>query len=184
MDYEKKYKESLERAKENYHDGCLALALLEYIFPELKESEDEKVRQELLAVVNEPVDKVELKFKIGDWVVCEKAPKYTAFITGDIVQISNVAMLELFLHYKDCFRHWDFTKDAKKGDVLVHNSCVFIFMGLKDGIVQAINEFFPKPTNFGDPDIDDDYHPATKEQRELFFQKMKEAGYEWNAGKK
>ena len=27
-------------------------------------------------------------------------------------------------------------------------------------------------------------HPATKEQRELLFAKMKEAGYEWNAEKK
>jgi len=27
-------------------------------------------------------------------------------------------------------------------------------------------------------------HPATKEQRDLLFQKMKEAGYEWDAGKK
>jgi hypothetical protein len=30
----------------------------------------------------------------------------------------------------------------------------------------------------------DDYAPATKEQRDLLFHKMKEAGYEWNAEKK
>jgi hypothetical protein len=30
----------------------------------------------------------------------------------------------------------------------------------------------------------DKYVPATKEQRELLFQKMKEAGYEWDADKK
>ena len=29
-----------------------------------------------------------------------------------------------------------------------------------------------------------DVHPATKEQRDLLFQKMKEAGYEWNDEKK
>ena len=28
------------------------------------------------------------------------------------------------------------------------------------------------------------YHPATKEQRDLLFQKMKEEGYEWDANKK
>lgn len=75
-------------------------------------------------------------------------------------------------------------QDAKDGDVLVHNSCVFIFMGLKDGIVQAINEFFPKPTNFGDPDIDDDYHPATKEQRDLLKKAMTDAGYIFDFEKK
>ena len=31
---------------------------------------------------------------------------------------------------------------------------------------------------------DRDFVPATREQRDLFFQKMKEAGYEWNAKKK
>lgn len=31
---------------------------------------------------------------------------------------------------------------------------------------------------------DSPVHPATKEQRDLLFQKMKEAGYEWDADKK
>jgi len=43
--YEELYKKALERAKENYHAGCLAPALLEYIFQELTESEDEKIRK-------------------------------------------------------------------------------------------------------------------------------------------
>lgn len=41
--YEDKYKKAFKRAKENYHAGCLAPALLEYIFPELKEGEDELI---------------------------------------------------------------------------------------------------------------------------------------------
>jgi hypothetical protein len=28
------------------------------------------------------------------------------------------------------------------------------------------------------------FYPATKEQRDLLFQKMKEAGYEWDSNKK
>lgn len=47
MDYEKKYKETLERAKEKY-SACSAPALLEYIFPELKESGDEKMRESII----------------------------------------------------------------------------------------------------------------------------------------
>lgn len=44
MNYEEKYKQALDRAKERY-SACSAPALLEYIFPELKESEEEKMRK-------------------------------------------------------------------------------------------------------------------------------------------
>ena len=44
MDYEKAYKEALERAKKLY--GCPEYdAELEEIFPELRESEDERIRK-------------------------------------------------------------------------------------------------------------------------------------------
>lgn len=84
MDYEKKYKEALERAK--YYQKENGSAVISAIFPELAESEDEKIRKELLAVINDlvlpdeqqsrfvawlekkPADKVE-PFKVGDWVM-------------------------------------------------------------------------------------------------------------------
>ena len=53
MDYEKKYKETLERAK-MYHNNakaagdCSAVARYENIFPGLRESEDERIRKELI----------------------------------------------------------------------------------------------------------------------------------------
>jgi hypothetical protein len=87
------------------------------------------------------------------------------------------------LSEEDVSRSWTI-QDAKDGDVLVHNGCIFIFMGIKDGIVQAIEENMCELVNFGEPDKDNDYRPATKEQRDLLFQKMKEAGYEWDAEKK
>ena len=46
MDYEKKYKKALERAKESLKDGTIssnAITYIEEIFPELKESEGERV---------------------------------------------------------------------------------------------------------------------------------------------
>ena len=55
MDYEKKYKEALERAK-YYREGIPDRKLengeniLDYIFPELKESEDERIRKALINV--------------------------------------------------------------------------------------------------------------------------------------
>jgi len=51
MDYEKKYKDALDRAKEKY-SACSAPALLEYIFPELKESEGERIVKCLLNYFN------------------------------------------------------------------------------------------------------------------------------------
>lgn len=45
MDYEKKYKEALERAKVMWEQGMMP-ERIEYIFPELKESEDEWIEQQ------------------------------------------------------------------------------------------------------------------------------------------
>ena len=55
MDYEQKYKEALEKAKEYYTlcEKCGAKDTVDFLedsFPELKESEDEKVRKEILEV--------------------------------------------------------------------------------------------------------------------------------------
>jgi hypothetical protein len=92
-DYKKKYEQALERAK-NYHEGHTLdvnlQAAMEYVFPELQESEDEKVRKRIIRVFKgeiglptkeetkkyiawlekqgeqKPTDKVEPKFKVGD----------------------------------------------------------------------------------------------------------------------
>ena len=50
MDYEKKYKEALERAKQFSETPYLedSKGIVEYIFPELQESEDERIRKSLI----------------------------------------------------------------------------------------------------------------------------------------
>lgn len=51
MDYEKKYKEALVRAKESMKDGGISsntITYLESIFPELCESDDEKIRKKII----------------------------------------------------------------------------------------------------------------------------------------
>ena len=55
MDYEKKYKEALERAKLSrlqLLDIGEEATNIEYIFPELKESDDERIRKELIDLLN------------------------------------------------------------------------------------------------------------------------------------
>ena len=47
MDYEKAYKDALKRAKKLYEQGTITESL-SYVFPELKESEDERIRKEII----------------------------------------------------------------------------------------------------------------------------------------
>ena len=54
MDYAKRYNEALERAKKlrDGFDGYTAnVAIIEQIFPELKESEDERVRKKIIEII-------------------------------------------------------------------------------------------------------------------------------------
>ena len=133
-------------------------------------------------------DKVQPKFHKGEWIVYHG--------TENIYHVIGIVGNQYQLKYGDnytiqkctdvdrCARLWDITKDAKDGDVLVHNGCTFIFKGIKDGIVQAIEENILEPVSFGKPDEDNDYHPATKEQRDLLFKKMDEAGFMWDSDSK
>ena len=135
-------------------------------------------------------NKVEPMFKIGDWVVSE--------ITGSVYQIKNcieslsnhkygyiLTNGDYISSYVDKHYHLWSINDAKEGDVLVHNDCTFIFMRIEKGIVKGLcPELCDSILNFGEPEYDNDYQPATKEQRDLLFQKMKEEGYEWDENKK
>lgn len=59
MNYEKAYKEALERAKESLKDGTISsntISYIEEIFPELKESEDEKIRKWIIENIQETLD--------------------------------------------------------------------------------------------------------------------------------
>ena len=134
------------------------------------------------------VDVIEPKFKVGDWITDGQLTCKVLGITCKSYELhlhnDDYSHFETDIQSVDKHYHLWTIQDAKDGDVLVHNGCTFIFMGIKDGIVQAIEENILEPVSFGKPDEDNDYHPATKEQRDLLFAKMKEDGYEWNEEKK
>ena len=79
MDYEQKYNEALERAKKwerEHPHGYVIKDMMEYIFPELRESEDERIRRTLVEYFG---PKVQLDFvrgvpiqKIRDWLEKQK----------------------------------------------------------------------------------------------------------------
>jgi len=78
-------------------------------------------------------------------------------------------------------------QDAKDGDVLAYNDgslTIFRYRlsGLNAGLYMSYVLLTDK-IEFKQTCVSNS-HPATKEQRDLLFQKMKEAGYEWDADKK
>ncbi len=136
------------------------------------------------------VDKVEPTFKVGDWVV-------TSY--GKVNQIVSVDKdgdgytLDDDTYFSgswiDGYHLWSIA-DAKEGDVLVaSDESLFIFARTKDN---AAYYHYSLCKN-GSQEISDgkhawevakDCHPATKEQRDLLFSKMGEAGYMWDSKSK
>ncbi len=140
------------------------------------------------------VNKIEQKFHEGDWIVykndicqivkCEEGCNklVTTFgIEKELVNERNLSTARL----------WNI-QDAKDGDVLLtkHNQ-PFIYNGIFDeecvgaycGICCLGDEFLEAilPCNWS---CKEGVKPTTKEQCDLLFQKMKEAGYKWDAEKK
>lgn len=160
-----------------------------------------------------PTEKLEPKFKVGDWLVENEPNNYARFI--QILEVINVYGKERYKISRDLHNDEDvvecrfiennyhsFTiQDAKEGDVLTDNlSCFdnpFIFI-----LKRFENVYFglPRPSDFSSHCFltmsdkqefrEGDYHhmhnicPATKEQRDLLFQKMHEAGYMLNTESK
>lgn len=89
-------------------------------------------------------------------------------------------------------------EDAKDGDILCTYECdepkiVFILKGMpKKHYALSYHCYYNVMYPYFAPDTekgclapnDEDVKPATKEQRNLLFQKMKEAGYKWNPDNK
>lgn len=161
----------------------------------------------LLGIENQgeqkPTDKVEPKFHEGDYIKHNKANIICKVISIDsgsyyVENIETGGRIELF-NAEQNFHLWTI-EDAKDGDVLLfegyYNSIV-LFQGIGINGKGRIN--YHCKCDLGDYSfgiqgdvaclgtIEKDaehYHPATKEQRDLLFQKIHDAGYEWDAEKK
>lgn len=148
-----------------------------------------------------PTDKVEPKFKVGDWIITKDKNVHKDYSICKIVEIENnryhlengdyldIDTLEQYGYYL-----WTID-DAKDGDVLACGDkvydCPFIFHNLTEKQnprsycgVNTLHHFQDNDENGGYWCNSDEVRPATKEQRDLLFAKMKEAGYQWNPDKK
>ena len=153
------------------------------------------------------VDDVKPKFKVGDWVVYECGEdsatlqiKNIIYRTYEFTDDSTLDVVD-----QDSLRLWTI-QDAKEGDVLFAENfgniggCVFLFNSIDncesyDGNDTPVATGYcciditeSGNTDFGiqGPDCIDieRVHPATKEQRDLLFQKMEESGYDFDFEKK
>ena len=169
--------------------------------PELTpKSAMETVKEEKVDNQNcvKPLDKIEPKFEIekGKWYVCNTS-RYRDFVVGKAYYCPKNGMLkpnenEMARYVaKHHFRLWTI-QDAKDGDVLAYNDCrnniwVCIFKEYTNERVYDYctldKESFWEYGNWNYL-ASFNYAPATKEQRDTLFTKMKKAGYEWDAEKK
>lgn len=148
-------------------------------------------------VEQKPTDKVKPKFHEGDWILIDKPCQIISINDNGtyIVRYCDTEEMHLLsMNFCDSHFHLWTIQNTKDGDVLYTSSTasneIFIFKGLsKEGNIECYCSYDSE-----DKYCEGKYHfigeptfmtrPATKEQRDLLFQKMKEAGYEWDAEKK
>lgn len=145
------------------------------------------------------VDNVEPKFNVGDWIVFngltlyinEVVKGYYRTISKDGIpnsydwDIDNAARLWTIKEARDgavlvCESGWTCIFKALVNDETFSSYCFMDSTGWFCGLgseCHTLKEEFVKAYN-------GKIQPASKEQRDFFFAKMQEAGYEWNAEKK
>jgi len=214
--YEERYKEALERARTSFsYPDYPGFMRVDVIFPELKEneSEDEKIRLEIRNFIwgypdklperdkwlawfkkqgeKKPTDKIEPRFRPGDWITDGYLTCKVLSVTGKFYELhlynDDYCHFETDVQSVDKRYHLWTIQEAKDGDVLVdEDNNIGIYVGKKDDfwhscIYLGCDSCLRK---IGGYHKCNNTKPATKEQRYLLFQKIKEAGYKWDADKK
>ena len=136
------------------------------------------------------------KFKVDDWITNgEYIWKIIDIKPLDyILQSQDGKVVDDTISYVDEHFHLWTIKDARDGEVLVDDidGRPFIFKDFSDSnhpnspvAYCGINSECDFRVSFGNYRwTDKDVKPSTKEQRDFLFQKIKEAGYEWDNQRK
>lgn len=139
-------------------------------------------------IEQKPTDKVEPKFKVGDWIINSEGMLRQILSVDKTGYQTDYGWLTHDI-YDNTYHLWTI-QDAKDGDVLYecNEKKPFIFKELKTKHIGDIASYCDIFNGIFNPNEDDwttlDIVPVTKEQRDILFQKMKEAGYEWDGEKK
>lgn len=165
----------------------------EHVVVDWFEKQREKSQEETVDNAN----KIRPKFDIGDWITC------TAFIPEphllhvidikdglyELEDVYGTKKRSTIGHVESIYYHWTI-KDAKEGDVLYYEDfdCVrtFIHKFGKYYYCCLVNDvYIPNSDYFVVPNDNlSRIRPATKEQRDYLFARMKKEGYRWDEDKK
>jgi len=141
------------------------------------------------------------KFEVEDWIVGNegvfKITQYEDKHWYDLTAPTGCVVHFVSPDYVESNFHLWSIEDAKDGDVLANDHHILILKELvydwsSNGTPYSVKAYCGIKPN-GNFEIGKDnwcfcgtlhIHPATKEQHDLLFAKMKEAGYQWNVDKK
>lgn len=139
---------------------------------------------------------IEPKFKVGDWVVCWNRT-YQILDNKSTYIVREINGLETRYEHStvdENGRLWTI-QGARDGDVVTTGFFVFIFRSID--YTNGVHYYCHCGTNGEEFDIalpeskmgiagceNIYFHPATQKERDLLFDKMKEAGYQWDSEKK
>jgi len=140
-------------------------------------------------------NKVNAKFKVGEWIITpENKVLQITSIEGTTYRFNHESHYwETYYCDKQC-RLWTI-QDAKDGDILACGDevtdCPFIFHDLNENSnprsycgINTLDQFQVNDENGGFWSCANGVRPATKEQYDLLFQKMKDDGYKWDSESK
>lgn len=167
--------------------------------PELRESEDEKIRKDLIGWIEDFPDMIwrghykkdviawlekqggqKPKFKVGDWLINDHCLGEVILLTDDAYMLDNGQSIPFSCKTT---RLWDIAKDAKEGDVLAskYGGVILIFARLDSST--SFSSYYNTGGNRNCGWLNKFFIPATKEQRYVLIKAMADAGYKWNQEK-
>ena len=145
----------------------------------------------------EPTLNTHPKFKVGDWIVHDMSDGGSVIrriigMTDEHYILDGEGFNTFYFNDIENDYHLWTIDDVKDGDVLVaSDGSIFIFKS----VVDSACKYYVALTVYNDIKINTNVEggywemskavrPATKEQRDLLFKAIKEAGYEWDPDKK
>ena len=139
----------------------------------------DEYKYELYAEAKEP------KFKVGDFIANDYCCGRVIELTDDAYLLDTEQGIPFSCEHNV---HLWTIEDAKDGNVLVStwkgHSYIYIFKEIESNAIVSHIYYYPELNTISDGIVsmaNTPTVPATKEQRDLLFQKMKEEGYKWYA---
>lgn len=209
LDYINKYESSFENGIPKLDDSWKVIKISKYpgvnggkpVVKVVNEDNGDWMRLPLdiidIKIEQNSADDIKPKFKVGDWIIKNddssinidySCCKITKVENGNytIESIYGYKGYNTFETFEKDYHLWTI-EDAKDGDVLAAHETIVLFKKIEGQNIRCYCTYHYlgfNPTFYvGTLQNKNSYCPATKEQHDFIFQKMKEAGYEWDVEK-